>query len=163
MSVCEEHASISHRQTAVEENQIGRTSATLDCGSEDIHLAHRQSAIWRQQAGHHPTADSGKAWSSFFRCRSLALCERAEPHNSQVAPESSPAVPPRGSRSTSLAPGFQDRGLVPVIGRHRHAPDVSDGTRFSCSRLIVPCLGKESPVVLSASPESASAAQRSTP
>ena len=40
-------------------------------------------------------------------------------------PASSPAAPPRGSRSTSLAPGFQDRGLVPVIGRHGHAPDVS--------------------------------------
>ncbi len=40
-------------------------------------------------------------------------------------PESSPAVSPRGSRSRPLTPGFQDRGLVPVIGRHGNAPDVS--------------------------------------
>ena len=63
-----------------------------------------------------------------FRCRSqfaLAVCGQAQPRSSYAAQRVVQQCRHEARRSTSLTPGFQDRGLVPVIGRHGHAPDVS--------------------------------------
>ncbi len=55
----------------------------------------------------------------------LAVCGQAQPRSSYAAQRVVEQCGHEARRSTSLTPGFQDRDLVPVIGRHGHAPDVS--------------------------------------
>src|SRR5208282_3951684 len=55
----------------------------------------------------------------------LAVRGQAEPRSSYAAQRVVQQCRHEARRSTSLTPGLQDRGLVPVIGRHWHAPDVS--------------------------------------